>query len=243
MLTVDPARLELGPGRRVLDLGCGSGRHAFAAWRSQASVVALDTSLEDLTGVAGMLGAMCEVGELAEVPSGGVLAGDAYALPFADDSFDVVIASEVLEHLEEDTLAMRELHRVLRPDGVVAVSVPRFGPEIINWLLSREYHDRPGGHVRIYRRRTLIERLSSTGLSLVGIDYRHGLHAPYWWLRCALGVDRPERRPVAAFHRLLVWEIEHQPLVTRVLGALLDPLIGKSLVLYLAPTREAVGAA
>jgi SAM-dependent methyltransferase len=185
-----------------------------------------------------MLGAMCEAGELAEPPSGGVLAGDAYALPFADETFDVVIASEVLEHLVRDSAAMHELRRVLRSDGIVAVSVPRFGPEVVNWLLSRKYHDRAGGHVRIYRRRELLGRLSGAGFAVRGTEYRHGLHSPYWWLRCALGVDRPERRPVAAFHRLLVWEIERQPLLTRVLGAVLDPLIGKSLVVYLAPVEE-----
>ena len=66
------------------------------------------------------------------------------ALPFADGTFDRVIASEVLEHIPDDTAAMRELARVLRPGGAMAVTVPRCVPEAINWALSDEYHDTPG---------------------------------------------------------------------------------------------------
>ena len=73
-------------------------------------------------------------------------------LPFADGTFDRVIASEVLEHIPDDAAAMAELARVLRPGGTMAVTVPRCGPEVVNWVLSDEYHDVPGGHVRIYRR-------------------------------------------------------------------------------------------
>ena len=75
--------------------------------------------------------------------------------PFADGTFDRVIASEVLEHIPDDVAAMRELARVLKPGGTMAVTVPRCVPEAVNWALSDEYHDTPGGHVRIYRRSTL----------------------------------------------------------------------------------------
>ena len=181
---------------------------------------------------------MCSTGEL-DVASGGVLAGDAGWLPFRRAAFDVVVASEVLEHIDDDVGAMAELHRVLDPDGLLALSVPRALPEAINWLLSREYHSNVGGHVRIYRRRELVRRLDRAGFRLIASEHRHGLHSPYWWLRCALGVNRPERRLVALYHRLLVWEIERKPRVTRLLGGVLDPLIGKSLVLYLAPVASA----
>ena len=85
-------------------------------------------------------------------------------LPFPDASFDRVIASEVLEHIPDDEAAMAELARVLRPGGSMAVTVPRCGPEFVNWALSDEYHDVPGGHVRIYRRSQLVGRLERTGL-------------------------------------------------------------------------------
>ena len=85
--------------------------------------------------------------------------GDALALPFADGAFDRVIASEVLEHIPDDEQAMAELARVLRPGGTMAITVPRCRPEFVNWALSDEYHNVPGGHVRIYRRSQLVERL------------------------------------------------------------------------------------
>jgi ubiquinone/menaquinone biosynthesis C-methylase UbiE len=232
VLTIDLERAGVGSGTRLLDLGCGTGRHAFAAWKAGGTVVALDASLEGLPEVVGMTTAMREAGELAVV-DGGVIAGDARALPFADGSFDVVVASEIFEHVDDDECAMLECARVLRRDGVLALSVPRTFPEALNWLLSRDYPNNPGGHVRIYRRRELLRRLGSAGLVQVHHEYRHGLHSPYWWLRCALGVNRPERRPVAAYHRLLVWEIVAQPPALRVIAKLLDPVIGKSLVVYL----------
>jgi SAM-dependent methyltransferase len=232
VLTVDLERIGVGSGTRLLVLGCGTGRHAFAAWKAGGSVVALDASLDGLPGVVGMTDAMREAGEIGVV-DGGVIAGDARALPFADGSFDVIVASEIFEHVEDDECAMLECARVLRRDGVLALSVPRTFPEAVNWLLSRDYHNAPGGHVRIYRRRELLRRLGSAGLVQVRHEYRHGLHSPYWWLRCALGVNRPERRPVAAYHRLLVWEIVRQPPALRLAAKLLDPLIGKSLVVYL----------
>jgi hypothetical protein len=122
----------------------------------------------------------------------------------------------------------------------MAVTVPRCGPEAINWALSDEYHDNPGGHVRIYRRSTLERRLSSTGLRPTGFHYAHGLHSPYWWLRCLVGPSNDTHRAVEAYHKLLVWDIVKAPRVTRTADRVLSPLIGKSLVVYLTKSFEAV---
>ena len=152
MLTADFDRLGVVDGDRLLDLGCGFGRHAFAAARRGAAVVALDAGMDEIVGVRSVFGAMVEAGELSpeRVRAGGVQA-NALALPFADGSFDRIVASEVLEHIADDTTAIAELVRVLRPGGTMAVTVPRCGPEVVNWLLSDAYHDVPGGHIRIYR--------------------------------------------------------------------------------------------
>ena len=58
---------------------------------------------------------------------------------------------------------MGELVRVLRPGGTIAVTVPRWFPELINWALSDDYHNVPGGHVRIYRHSALVGRLARRG--------------------------------------------------------------------------------
>ena len=127
---------------------------------------------------------------------------------------------------------MAELARVLRPGGTMAVTVPRCGPEVVNWLLSDAYHDVPGGHIRIYRRAELARRVSAAGLRPAGGHHTHGLHSPYWWLRCLVGPTNDTNRAVAAYHRFLVWDIEKSPWLTRTLERMLSPLMGKSLVLY-----------
>jgi SAM-dependent methyltransferase len=240
VLTVDYGRLGLRRGDRVLDLGCGFGRHAFEAARRGAEVVALDAGADELRDVRSMFLAMLAGGELDERCHAGAVRADARRLPFPDAAFDRVIAAEVLEHIPDDRGAMRELARVLRPGGVMAVTVPRCGPEMVNWLLSDAYHDVPGGHVRIYRRSTLEARLRDCGLVPRAHHHVHGLHSPYWWLRCLVGPANDAHRAVAAYHRLLVWEIVRRPRVTKVAGRLLDPLIGKSLVVYLAKPASAV---
>jgi SAM-dependent methyltransferase len=233
VLTVDYRRLGVTRGERLLDLGCGGGRHAFGAVRLGAKVVALDADGGELTQVRDTIGAMLDAGEIDAVDEAGAVQGDALRLPFPDAAFDRVIAAEVLEHIPDDAAAMCELARVLRPGGTMAVTVPRFGPEAVNWALSREYHDVPGGHVRIYRRSTLLERLCRAGLRPRASHHAHALHSPYWWLRCAVGPRREDHPAVRAYHRLLVWDITRAPRSTRTVERVLNPVLGKSFVIYL----------
>lgn len=231
MLTVDYTRLGLREGERLLDLGCGAGRHTFEALRLGADVVALDQNLDDLRGVEEMVAAMAEAGEI-KPPDGPVtLAGDANALPFADGHFDHVIAAEILEHIPDDRTVINEIARVTRPGGRVAVTVPRRWTEQICWLLSDDYHNVEGGHVRIYRGNRLVGALEAAGLRFAGSHHAHALHSPYWWLKCAVGVER-ETRATRAYHRLLVWDMMSRPWPTQTAERLLNPVLGKSLVLY-----------
>ena len=233
MLTVDFDRLGLQAGERVLDMGCGAGRHAFEMYKRGADVIALDQDADELSTVSEWFAAMREEGGLPEGAEADVKQGDALDLPFADGEFDRVVASEVLEHIPDDERAISELVRVLRPGGTIAVTVPRWLPEKVCWALSDEYHEVEGGHVRIYRGDELVTKLEDAGLRFLGRDHVHGLHSPYWWLKCAVGVNNDKNPLVKAFHQVLVWEIVKQPLATRLAGAVLDPLVGKSMVLYL----------
>jgi len=246
MLTCDYDRLGLVKGDLLLDLGCGFGRHAYEAARRGADVVALDAGRDEVDGVAAVFAAMAEQGELDDRARVGTVQADGLRLPFADATFDRVICSEVLEHLPDDRAAMAELARVLRPGGTMAVTVPRYGPELVNWALSDEYHAVRGGHIRIYRRRQLLDRLRASGLEVTGTGHAHGLHSPYWWLRCAVGTTNEDHALVRAYHRLLVKDIVEAPRATRLADRVLSPVIGKSIVVYLrrpgAPRRAAARA-
>jgi SAM-dependent methyltransferase len=220
----------------VLDLGCGEGRHAFEAFRRGASVIAVDWGVAEVATTKQWLGAIAEAGEAGRADDGTparyeVVRGDLLALPFPDASVDRVMASEVLEHIPDDVTAMAEIARVLKPGGRVAVTVPRYGPERICWALSDEYHANEGGHIRIYRRDVVRTRLASVGLTPGASHHAHALHAPYWWLKCAVGVDR-DTAVVRAYHRLLVWDLTKRPWLTRAAERVLDPVFGKSLVVY-----------
>jgi SAM-dependent methyltransferase len=234
LLTVDYSRLQIAPGDRVLDVGAGNGRHAYEAYRRGARVVAFDLDRQELAAVAGMCGAMRAEGQAPPGAGSAAVSGDATVLPFADDSFDRVIAAEVFEHILDDQRAMNEVARVLRPGGVLAVTVPAWLPERICWGLSREYHEVPGGHVRIYTRLELEAKLRRAGLAIGGHHHAHGLHSPYWWLKCLVGVGNDDNAAARAYHRLLVWDIMRQPAATRLAEQALNPLIGKSVVVYAA---------
>jgi SAM-dependent methyltransferase len=234
LLTVDYSRLQIAPGDRVLDVGAGNGRHAYEAYRRGARVVAFDLDRDELAAVAGMCGAMRAEGQVTPGAGSAAVSGDATVLPFADNSFDKVIAAEVFEHILDDQRAMNEVARVLRPGGVLAVTVPAWLPERICWGLSREYHEVPGGHVRIYTRLELEAKLRRAGLAIGGHHHAHGLHSPYWWLKCLVGVGNDDHPAARAYHRMLVWDIMRQPAATRLAEQALNPLIGKSVVVYAA---------
>jgi SAM-dependent methyltransferase len=233
MLTVDFDRLRLPAAARILDLGCGAGRHAFELYRRGARVVAVDWSASEVVGVRDMFDAMREAGEVPAEARAGVARSDALHLPFPDAVFDAVVAAEVLEHIADDTRAIAELARVVKPGGTIVVTVPRWWPERVCWALSTAYHQVEGGHVRIYRRRDLLSRLNAAALQPQGSHHAHALHSPYWWLRCAYGPDNNKARLPRLYHQMLVYDIMHRPWWTRTAERLLNPLLGKSLVVYL----------
>ena len=232
MLTVDFDRLRLQPGDRLLDMGCGGGRHAFAAMKRGASVIALDYSEADLKDVRATVAAMHDASEVPATQPWLTVNGDALKLPFPDNSLDRVVCSEVLEHIWDYRGAIAELVRVLKPGGRMAVTVPTRWPERVNWALDYEYHDSPGAHVRIFHQHELEQDLEDAGVWLRGSHHAHALHSPYWWIRCAGGVGQPDRPIAKRYHDFLVWQLTKNPKWLAQVDRALNPILGKSLVIY-----------
>lgn len=231
MLTFDLERIPLVPGARVLDVGCGQGRHTSAVARlAGVMAVGADISLEEAKKTKKRLEQDKGLGLQKGV--WGVLVADITRLPFRGNTFDLVICAEVLEHVTCETKAVEEISRVVKEGGDVVVTVPRYLPERICWLLSHDYHTGENGHIRIYKKRGLISLLQGAGLIYWGVHWAHSLHTPYWWLKCLLGPRSDDRWPISLYHRFLVWYIMHQNRGIRLLEHLLNPILGKSLVLY-----------
>jgi SAM-dependent methyltransferase len=177
--------LAASPGPRVLNAGAGQGTFTAQLEERGFEVTSVDESEQ-------------AVEVLRRRAQGEVLKADVTELPFADGSFDAAVLGEVLEHVPDDEAALREVARVLRPGGVLAVSVPagadRFGPS-----------DRWAGHLRRYDRAPLlracqraelhVHRCVAWGFPFSALYHRHlyerrldrhGAAPPRRWERPAL---------------------------------------------------------
>ena len=233
-----------GPGDRLLDLGCGFGRHAYQAARLGAEVVALDAGADEVRSVRDTFGAMADAGELDAERGPGRRGPGRRALPplRRPASFDRVIASEVLEHIPDDGA------RDGRAGPGAAAGRDHGGDRPALWARVRQL-----GPLRRLPRRARWPRADLPAR-------RAGRPPPRGRSRadraattptvCTLptggsgawsGPTNDTHPAVAAYHRLLVWDIEKAPKVTRYAERVLNPLVGKSLVVYLvkpAPDAE-----
>ncbi len=232
MVTVDLKKLGIRKGYRILDIGCGSGRHTCAAYGfEKVMAIGVDLSATELSAAKQRLQLHDKWGQNGG-GGWGLTMADISALPFDDNYFDLVICAEVLEHIADDHQAAGEIIRVLKSGHNLAVSVPRFWPERICWALSTAYTQTDNGHIRIYRKKNLIALLESFGTECWYSHYAHSLHTPYWWLKCLLGPDRSDLATVNLYHRFLTWDIIKQPHLVAWIDKLLNPILGKSLVVY-----------
>jgi SAM-dependent methyltransferase len=139
------ARVPSARGGRALDAGCGSGR-----------------LLDDLARLAAVSGLELSEESVAVARARGhadVVAGAVEALPWPDETFELVTCLDVIEHTPDDRVTLRELRRVLRPGGHLLVTVPAYQA-----LWSR--HDVVNRHYRRYNRRMLRAAAGEAGLTV-----------------------------------------------------------------------------
>ncbi len=164
--------LSLGAGARILDAGCGSGRNMIEMAR-RGTVTGVELSAPS-------------VERARQRGAGEVIEGSILQMPFADASFDLAVSLDVIEHLEDDLGALRELRRVVAPGGALLVTVPAYG-----WLWSG--HDEINHHQRRYTRRSLQSVAERAGWKQTRTTYFNSLLLPVAILLRV--VDRFNRKP------------------------------------------------
>lgn len=230
MLTINFKQLGFKDGDALLDVGCGEGRHVIHACLEHNILgVGVDLSLRDLKTTAERFAPFVNYNQNSYFS---IQQTDAAKLPFADKSFDKIICSEVLEHIENYQGVLQEIKRVLKPDGILAISVPRSWPEKICWKLSSAYHQVEGGHIRIFNAKKLCTEIETLGFEFTHRYWAHALHSPFWWLKCLWWNEQDQSRIIKAYHRLLVWDLMEKPWITQALEKLLNPILGKSVVMH-----------
>ena len=137
--------------RKILDIGCGTGTTIKEMEAYAPTVCGLDISPTALR--------YCSQRGISSVSL-----GDASVLPFRDGQFDVVISVDLLEHMEDDVGALREMHRVAKPGGVVIATVPAF-----QRLWSRR--DEQLRHKRRYTKEQLQRKVTRAGLMVQRATY------------------------------------------------------------------------
>ncbi len=236
MITVNFDKIAIKDGWKILDIGCGTGRHMGGAISfGNIFVIGADTDKDDIKKAKERMLFLEKTGQVTG--RWALTLADIRYLPFDDNIFNLVICSEVLEHIKDDKKAISEALRVLKPGGNLVISVPRYYPEHICWMLSKSYGNSPGGHVRIYRKKKLAYRVQKAGASLWQSHFAHGFHTPYWWLKCLLGIGREDIAIIRLYHDFLVWDMMKKPRFLRFIEKLFNPVLGKSIVLYFKKTH------
>lgn len=205
---IDPQKLCLTPGARLLDVGCGTGRHLLELRHLPGCFVGLDMSRDDLRALHYKLTVMERERPVSATINS--VQGDGERLPFADGLFDCVICTETLEHVPDDRLVARELVRVLRPGGTLVISVPDEYSERILWKISYRYRNTPGGHVRIYRRDDIKRLMGESGARPYAIEFRHSLEAVRWIVHSTIDKEWGKPGRISRFLRWLLDTPSHR---------------------------------
>ena len=139
-------------------------------------------------------------------------------LPYDDNFFDFIVSTDTFEHVQSLEKSMEECYRVLKPGGKFLASVPAEFPEKICWMLSKEYQNQPGGHLRIFKKKLLIKDIEDKGFIFDASERFHSIHSAYWWLRCLFWKSQDSNFLVSWYKKFLELHILKKPTLIRLLG-------------------------
>ena len=230
MLTFNLTKYELNESGTMLDVGCGEGRHIFGIMQEHPEMkcIGLDMDNDSLHKAEEGYEYFKSISNVGAE----FLKGSAYSLPFLDNSLDLIVCSEVLEHLHQYNDAVKEIHRVLKPSGKFYASVPASWPEKICWALSKDYQNQPGGHLRIFNQSGLVSEIEESGFKFLSSDRFHSIHAPYWWLRCFFWNTQDSNFVVNGYKKMLERHILKKPFFLDFIDKIFNPFLGKSFSMY-----------
>jgi SAM-dependent methyltransferase len=233
VLTVNFKLFKIEEGDRFLDVGCGEGRHSYEAYRlnnGSGLTCALDPDNYSLKKTKYVLDYMDQ--QNGHSGNRNVLMGDALKLPFRDACFDKIICSEVLEHVADPDEGIEEMVRVLKPGGLLAVTVPTYIPEKTCWMIDSDYYNHPGGHIRIFTAKSLVAALRRHKLRVYAIRHEHAFHSIYWNMRCLFGLKNEEARVPAFYLRFLELQITTKSRFVGAVERIFNHIFPKSIVVY-----------
>jgi SAM-dependent methyltransferase len=229
--SIDPALLDIRDGMRVIDLGCGTGRHVLELSKGPGIIIGADISSTDLLAGRYLVEIMRRRDEVNAEVHWMRSAGE--RLPFTDNAFDRVICTETLEHVDDDRVLAQELQRVLKPGGILAVSVPDEWSEKLFWRLSTNYRTHAGGHVRVYRRPDIVRLMRVAGLEPYAVRYRHSLETLYWLSHVAFWSEWGQQGPITrVFRRALDSPRTRASDIVSAIDDIGNRILPKSIVVY-----------
>ena len=221
--------LNLKKIKKVIDVGCGNGRHlkSLGFKLTDAEIIGIDQSVLEITKLNEEFSdSSCKNHNIYRF-----INGDIRQMEISDNSQDLVVCSEVLEHVPNFETVLEECYRILKPGSVMLISVPTYFPERLCWKYSKKYMQTPGGHIRIFKKNFLKERFKALNLKLFKQHKEHALHSIYWILRARNNME--ESKFLKSFHNLLVKQMFGQAKLSYALEKVLNPFFGKSECFYL----------
>ena len=228
---------EVTAADTVVDVGCGPGGACRAAGLAGADVIGIDINPDEIERAERTMAG-------SPARSFRAIVGDSNPIPLADGTASAVIATEVMEHVDDPERFLAEMVRIGRPGARYLISVPDPASESLMKAVAPAWYFEPPFHQHIYEHDRLDAMLRAAGLTIERRSYC-GFRDSIWWaLRMASGSDAapnlPETFPPILADWERVWAAIKQVPAAEAFVAALDRAIPKSQVLICRKPGAAV---